>query len=140
MKPEELKKILGKFKKIQGEVASLRRAITRLRAQVETVHSTASDGLPRSGKTIDIVADAVCRLDNAIERYRNKIIALINELMECEYLISLCSDQDGRTILREHYINGIDFDEIPRLIYKSERAMWRCYKNAIKEICEKSWQ
>lgn len=135
MRPEELKTILKKFKSVKNEVASIQQTLQRLREQVESVRSAISDGLPRSGKTIDIVADAVCRLDKAIEHYRNKMAIYTDQLMECEYLISLCGNEDGRTILREHYINGIEFKDIPILINVSPETMWRYYRNAVKEIC-----
>lgn len=137
MKPEELKTILRNFKSIKNEVASIQQTLQRLREQVESIRSAASDGLPRSGKTIDIVADAVCRIEKAIEHYRNKMITYTDQLMECEYLISLCSKEDGRTILREHYINEIRFEEIPILINVSSETMWRYYRDAVKEICRK---
>lgn len=137
MKPKELKLILRDFTKIKSEVASIQQTLNRLREQVESVRSAASNGLPRSGKIIDVVADAVCRLEKAMEHYRDKMTIYTDQLMECEYLISLCSDQDGRTILREHYINGIKFENIPILINVSPETMWRYYRRAIKEICDK---
>ena len=137
MKPKELKLILRNFTKIKNEVASMQRKLNQLREQVESVRSAASSGLPRSGKIIDVVADAVCRIEKAIEHYRDKMTVYIDQMMECEYLISLCSDQGGRTIFREHYINGIKFENIPILINVSPETMWRYYRKAIREICNK---
>lgn len=135
MKPNELKEVLEKYRKIQREITSIEQTIARLQKHIDTVSGIAFSGMPRSGKTIDIVADAICRLDKAIEHYRSKMIAYTDQLMECEYLISLCGNEDGRTILREHYINGIKFKDIPIPTNVSPETMWRYYRNAVKEIC-----
>lgn len=70
--------------------------------------------------------------------YAERLTTLAAEVRKSESLIDLCSAEIGRVILRERYINGIAFENIPDLYNISAGTMWRAYRRAVKEICEKA--
>lgn len=70
--------------------------------------------------------------------YAERLTKLAAEVRKSESLIDLCSVEIGRVILRERYINGVAFEDIPDLYNISAGTMWRAYRRAVKEICEKA--
>lgn len=119
-----LKKRLRACREMRAEIISIENNLNEIKRQTTTLQRL----------EMSVPAD-VERLKN---EYAERLTKLAAEVRKSESLIDLCSVEIGRVILRERYINGVAFEDIPDLYNISAGTMWRAYRRAVKEICEKA--
>ncbi len=114
------------------------RACREIRSEIISIEKTLND-LKRQTTTLQrLEIPPPHEVERLKKDYTERITSLALEVRKSENLIDLCSDEIGKMILRERYVNGIAFEDIPDLHNISAGTMWRAYRRAVKEICEKS--
>lgn len=137
MQPSELKHKLCVYRKIRTEADLLKKRLTAKRQEADGLKAVLINDIPKGTELSSSVEKAVENIETTMSYYIARINALEDREVETLKLIELIDNSDGRSIIFLHYIEGKRFEDIPDMLYISERKMWNEYHTAIKNVCLK---
>lgn len=134
MQPSELKHKLCVYRKIRTEADLLKKRLATKRQEADGLKAVLINDVPKGTELASSVEKAVENIEATMSYYIARINALEDREVETLKLIELIDNSDGRSIIFLHYIEGVKFEDIPGMLYISERAMWRAYNEAVKKL------
>ena len=136
MTQAEVKKIFRAYLPTKRAYEVAQRSVKRARTDLEGLRRMIDADAPDSdaGKRL---TEAASKYEACIENLADKLTAYAETMERAERLLDM-AEAEGATIIRLRWMEGVNFDFIPAMIYRDIRTLYRCYQKALKEISEKS--
>ena len=108
--------------------------IERLEADALAPSAPSLDGMPRGrGVPGDRVGRAVALLDQIRETVREMVRAEAAERAELERIMAPLSARE-KSVLRAHYLDGMDWDDMEDVVYMTDRGSRGVAKKAFEKL------
>lgn len=131
------KERLRQYGAIKKELDSIRQQLEEVGAEIYSPRQTQITGMPggRSGAS-EQLETLIVKQDKLIHLYRNQLEKLTDDRVEIETALSELPPNE-RVILRCHYIQGHNWEEVCMIVGYSWRQVHRIHSSALQRLREK---
>lgn len=132
MRRREIIRRLESYRKFAPEIEALARAVNEIRSGA-VMPAKPFDGMPHSGAPQDMSGYAA-RIDKAERKLNSRILQAKRARDEAIDLILKLDDPRGRTILMDHYINGLTWEQTAENLHYSAAHIYNLRNKAIQDL------
>lgn len=138
MDRQDVIKWLDSYVKLNAEREGILALITELEEDrsASQLRSPQLSGMPRSGNISDPTATSAQRFAALMEDYEAKAAALYDRMSEIEDAVSAVGDPQQRTMLRAHYLRGLEWADVAAENNYAVATCTRYAGDGISAICE----
>lgn len=138
MNREQLKKHLKSYRAREAERQQIMGEIEKVEARMYDPRGPQLTGLPKAqGSNGDALAALADEHKALLERYQGQLARLTAAQDAIEAMIESLEDSTWRRLMRAHYIQGMDWDEVARAINYGLRRTHDFHGFALDALMEK---
>lgn len=136
MTEQEVKELFHKLRCAKVALSAADEALTHIRTVIQSVNAPPLSDLPRIRSSS--MESSYERLDAAIDKYEHYLNVYSDLCDRATALLEFADDMIGKNIIIRRWFIGESWSRIRKMMYISERTMFRHYKTAIREISQKT--